>query len=92
MKTPLKISDIMRYLEAKGAKFECIACGHTRFNYIDESQNQVHLALLGFKFPEYDLNTTDMFGVVLISCSNCGLVRLHIRAAIADWAANNPPH
>jgi hypothetical protein len=92
MATPLKVSDILRFLTAKGAKLQCTACGAKSFGYVDEQKEQVHLAVLGFRFPAHDVFNAGMYDVVLFACNNCSAVRLHMRQPIVEWAAANPPH
>lgn len=92
MANQIKLSDAIRFLEAKGVSPKCPRCGHNKIDIVDEINADVQLAMVGFRFPIYDINQTDMFGVYMISCAECGYVRLHARTIIAKWIANNPPN
>jgi hypothetical protein len=89
---PLKISDIIRFLEAKGAKARCVACGSKHFETVDEFEPGARVALKAFKFPGYDVNGAKAIDVILLVCGNCAAIRTYARKPIVDWAAENPTH
>ena len=91
--TPVKSSDLYRFLKAKGAKWECPSCGHHNHgNLTDEVAENARLALLSFSFPGHDVSNSTMSDVIGIACGNCFHIRLYAHTPIADWAAKNPPH
>jgi hypothetical protein len=91
--TPVKTSDVYRFLTAKGANWQCPSCGHQNHaNLTDEVADSARLALLSFPFPGHDVMQTSMLDVVGIACGNCFHIRLYAHTPIADWAAQNPPH
>jgi hypothetical protein len=87
---PLRISDIIRFLEAKGAKARCVACGSKHFGTFDECEPDARVAFKAFKFPGYDATGAKAIDVVLLVCGNCAAIRAYARKPIVDWAAENP--
>ncbi len=90
MKNPIKMSDAIRFLEAKGVARNCPSCGHDKSDLVNEEFGNLHFALPGFKFGGYDINRADMFGLFVLTCADCGYVRLFHRSVIEDWIARNP--
>ena len=89
--TPLKMSDAIRFLEAKGISRNCPACGHDKCNLINEEEADMHFALPGFRLGgDYDINRADMMGLFVVTCADCGFVRFFHRATIVNWAEQNP--
>ncbi len=90
MVEPINLSDAIRFLEAKGISRNCPSCGHDTCDLIDEARGNLHFALPGFKFGGYDIGRADMFGLFVLTCAECGFVRLFHRSVIADWVGRNP--
>lgn len=89
----LKLSDLMRFLEAKGVgKVQCGTCGQDTFDFFGEPTNQAKLGLLGFKPPKFDLSTVDVFDVMVLACANCREMRFFDRQRLSQWVEQNPPH
>lgn len=90
---PLKVSDLYRFLEAKGAKWECPSCGHRGHGAIvDEVAENARLSLLSYPFPDHNVLNTGNWDVIGLACSNCAHIRLFAHTPIATWAAENPPN
>ena len=88
---PIKLSDPIRFFEAKGVSRKCPSCGHETCDLIDEARADVHFALPGFKFGGYDIGRADiMLGLFVLACEECGFVRLYHRSVIAAWIERNP--
>ena len=88
---PIKLSDAIRFFEAKGVSRICPSCGHETCDLIDEARADVHFALPGFKFDGYDSGQADMMlGFFVLACEECGFVRLYHRSVIAAWIERNP--
>jgi predicted RNA-binding Zn-ribbon protein involved in translation (DUF1610 family) len=88
---PIKLSDAIRFFEAKGVSRTCPSCGHETCDLIDEARADVHFALPGFKFDGYDSGQADMMlGLFVLACEECGFVRLYHRSVIAAWIERNP--
>ena len=90
MIAPIKLSDAIRFLEAKGVSRNCPSCGHDTCDLIDEGRADMHLALPGFSFGSYDISRATMFGIFALCCADCGFVRLFHRSVIEDWIGQNP--
>jgi hypothetical protein len=90
--SPIKISDVLRFLQAKGAKLKCDYCGGKKFDFFDEEAKQVRFALLGFRFPGRNLRTTAQMDLILLSCNNCAGVKFFMRTPVAQWAATIRSH
>jgi len=90
MDRPIKLTDAIRFFEAKGVSRKCPSCEHEECDVIDEDRANVHLALPGFQFGGYDVYRATMFGVYGLSCANCGYMRFYHRSVIAEWVADNP--
>lgn len=88
--TPIKLSDAIRFLEAKGVSRKCPACGQDKSDLINEEGANLHFALPGFELDGYDFSRADMLGLFIVACDNCGFVRLFHRTAIASWIESNP--
>ena len=88
--TPIKLPDAIRFLEAKGVSRNCPACGHDKSDLINEEGANLHFALPGFELGGYDFSRADMLGLFVITCADCGFVRLFHRAKIANWVERNP--
>ena len=89
---PLKYSEVVRFLEAKGASNKCASCGGVRSELLTEEQTGERLALMGFKFPGFDPTGAGIYGMCAVACTNCSLVRLHARTPIVNWADENRPN
>jgi len=90
---PVKTSDLMRFLQAKGAKWECPSCGHrNQPNLTDEVAEKARLALLSFPFPGHNVMQTNMHDVIGIACGNCFHIRLFVHTPISEWASQNRPN
>jgi hypothetical protein len=63
-----------------------------RFDFINEQTEGARLALPGNPFPGYDPLAAYHYDVVLLSCDNCSMARLHRRSPIVEWRAANPPN
>jgi hypothetical protein len=87
---PIKLSDAIRFLEAKGISRNCPSCGHDKCDLVNEERGNLHFALPGFRFGGYDINRADMFGLFTLTCADCGFVRLFHRSVIANWIERNP--
>jgi hypothetical protein len=86
---PIKLSDAIRFFEAKGVSRKCRSCGQEACDLIDEARAGVHFALPGFKFGGYDSGHM-MLGLFVLACEECGFVRLYHRSVIAAWIKRNP--
>ncbi len=88
---PIRVSDAIRFFEAKGVSRKCPSCGQEACDLVDEARADVHFALPGFKFGEYDISQADMMlGLFVLTCKECGFVRLYHRSVIAEWVQRNP--
>jgi hypothetical protein len=47
---PIKLSDAIRFFEAKGVSRTCPSCGQETCDLVDEARADVQFALPGFKF------------------------------------------
>ena len=90
MVNPIKLSDAIRFLEAKNVSRSCPSCGHDKCDLVNEGHGNLHFAIPGFKFGGYDINRADMFGLFVLTCADCGFVRLFHRKVVADWIERNP--
>ncbi len=89
---PLKYSEVVRFLGAKGASNKCASCGSTKGQLLTEEQTGQRLGLMGFKFPGFDATGAGIYGICAIACTNCGLYRFHARTPIVEWADENRPN
>ena len=87
---PIKLSDAIRFFESKGVSRKCPSCGHETCDLVDEGGADMHFALPGFKFGGYDISHANMLGLFVLTCADCGFVRLFHRSVIAAWIEHNP--
>ena len=90
MTARIKLSDAIRFFQAKGVSRKCPCCGHEECDVIDEDRADLLLALPGFPFGNYDINSSTLFSLYGLTCANCGFMRLFRRSVIIDWAGSNP--
>ncbi len=90
MTAPIKLSDAIRFFQAKGVSRKCPSCGHEECDVIDEDRANLLLTLPGFPFGIYDINRATLFGLYGLSCANCGYMRLFHRSVLVDWVGSNP--
>ena len=86
----LKASEVLRFLNAKGAVANCAVCGSSHMNALDEELIGARAALPVLKRDGDQVSSDGLFEVVLVACSNCGSVRAHERRLIEAWLAANP--
>lgn len=90
MTAPIKLSDAIRFFQAKGVSRKCLSCGHEECEVTDENRANLLLVLPGFPFGNYDINSATLIGLCGLACANCGYMRLFRRSVIQDWVASNP--
>ena len=85
----IKTADAIRFFEAKGIKRSCPSCGHDKCDLVNEEHGHSYFALPGFRFGGFDMSR-DLLGLFILTCADCGYVRLFHRSVIADWIRRNP--
>lgn len=86
---PLKEDHIRRYMEAKGVSFKCEACGHDQFDCFDEYEEGHRFGLSKFKSGSGLASELNVAEIVYIECKHCHAIRLHNRAPLIAWVADN---
>jgi hypothetical protein len=94
----VEVSDITRYLKAKGASDKCPSCANEGWVFIGHGDANVYMGL-PFSTPqpgdELVLAKTqkiEQWGRAVISmmCTNCAFVRSHDAWAVKQWVLSNP--
>lgn len=79
--------DIGPFWEAKGVNPHCELCGHDNWGVVD-GQFADTTASIPFAAPDGDpLPFAQSVPVFVVRCDRCGNVRMHARAVLLQWKA-----
>lgn len=91
---PVTENELRSYLIAKGTSDKCFSCGTDQW-FLDSGENDIYRGIPWADAGEgrslvYLDERTSAMAVVLMTCQNCGFVRMHDLYMILLWLHYNP--